>query len=1417
VLLDLSRRRRAAGDADGAARAMSRALREGANATEAMALVDNALPTRTSDGEIALLETRAEALSALPEADHQGTARAWRELGAALWDLASDHTGAVRAWERAMALDTERGIENFASDLIGFAGEGAAVERLVEHGARRKGVEAARFFGVAAVIALGAGQKGQAFECAVATLEADPGRTEALAIAERAAGDSDLDRLEGLFDMLAGSALGRYGERAVRYRAARQLERRGAPARAMRHALGAFEAVPSEGVVFVTLARLADRTEQRGDMVRAMERVAQQSKTADQRSGWLRRAALFAGGTDEGLRQRVDVLLRALAVRPEVDLVTALAAAMAELSRRGPDENEIATLRFERAASAVLGRSDGPEGARIAIEIGLSAVRTFDAKELALTALERAAASDGDVEEFSKLFEHVKALAQAEKASAFLEHLGKLSEQRFANAGRFLLELGARVAEARGDAPRRAQLLVAAARRDPEDAGLVERAEAAARDVGDPSLIASVLEAAPVRGRFALLLELMAAADRSGDTAQALEAAERARALEDLELEQRQLLLEKISDLLVRAGKRDELERVLEAELERPGLERELVARVARELAMLIGSRGRPLAALGVLLAALERVPDHVGMLNDVLALARQAGDRDQQAAALGRLLDIGADPNQRGTLLRELAVLLDAIGDEAPALARWSELHELEPNDLDALVALERDAERNGDYEGLVRLLARRAALVGRVDDVRRLRLRRATVLEQRLARSDEARAELEALVATAGDHLSVLRVLADLNERLMDPLRAAPLWLRASALATDRGEASDLARRACQAYLAGGDVEGAHRVLEGMETWVGREKALELEVEIERRRENPGRLADALDELATQSEQAPERRAALLVESARASLAAGDEAKALERATRAATMAPGLPEAEAFAKDLRVRAEAARPDPRKSSSRPPPGEPTIEVREESAPVFPLVVPSSRPPPEPSRPEAARPEAARPEAARPEAARPEAARPEAARPEAAPPASSGPDASQKPASPRPDSPRPDSPRIVSREVDSPRPASPRARMQSETGISGTFAAVSREEQELYEALALGSSGAGTELLQTLSGQSDRTRDRVTVCRRLAALAPGDVGALERLYEAARDDRNAVYAAAIAHVLEVVRPTGVNAEPPAVTDVVEQSGAVQKLVFKETTSPAIEALAVVWEGAAHLFRRDPSAYGITGLERVQASAPTPLAHVYAGASRALGLPRTPLFQRRTAGPVTVGVALLAAPAVVLSGDVAHETPTLRFHLGAMLVATLPGVVLLFGTPEAQARSVLKSLSFAFGPPHHDATGLGPILNLAELLWEAIPARSQRRLRELCDDDRALDYETALLHARIAARRAGLFVCGDLGIALREICADEGLDDRLTSAPGGLATLCEKSPSVKSLYTLAISAEYAETRWRTPRSAPRKTP
>jgi hypothetical protein len=100
-----------------------------------------------------------------------------------------------------------------------------------------------------------------------------------------------------------------------------------------------------------------------------------------------------------------------------------------------------------------------------------------------------------------------------------------------------------------------------------------------------------------------------------------------------------------------------------------------------------------------------------------------------------------------------------------------------------------------------------------------------------------------------------------------------------------------------------------------------------------------------------------------------------------------------------------------------------------------------------------------------------------------------------------------------------------------------------------------------------------------------------------------------------------------------------------------------------------------------------------------------------------------------------------------------------------------------------------------------------MLWESIPARPQRRLRELCHDPVALDYDQAMLLARIAVRRAGLFVAGDFGVAAREICSDEGLDMDALRTPEGFHGLCQKSPSLSSLHALALSPEYAEIRWQ----------
>ncbi|HWZ89682.1 MAG TPA: hypothetical protein VNW92_12550, partial [Polyangiaceae bacterium] len=760
-------------------------------------------------------------------------------------------------------------------------------------------------------------------------------------------------------------------------------------------------------------------------------------------------------------------------------------------------------------------------------------------------------------------------------------------------------------------------------------------------------------------------------------------------------------------------------------------------------------------------------------------------------------------------------------------------------------------------------------------------------------------------------GDNLSVLRVLADLNERLGSPLRAAPLWLRASAIAQDRTEAADLSRKACESYLNGGDVDSARRVLEGMGAWAQSPKLLELSVEVERRRNNPQALAEALDELATASAAPDEQRANWLVEAARASLSAGIADAALAQATRAARIAPESASAQLLARQLEylshgvgdvadarvtvaelrgiqgalgaehselrafLLAEALdvalgggageselerawtdigeRPlvalglAERKAEREPngalrlfdvalggdlrglrargkvalraaevafqlenaeraraylaiASGEPETrdEARQASLRHRPVREQTSTllspefseqsvrterglgtPPPAPVRTlmssgsmEAAA-VAAADAASRPAdpdrdrgrySERPSAtdvdegwahAHPQPPAPQE--PARDTPVTAGPPPSPTYDKPTPPSlagarPNVSGRysvappaaEViaPAPRPQSIRPQpvhavqplpitptapaVQAAAGLpqppsprqadpvrqSGYFPAASAGESALFQALSEGSIEAGVELVKELENRTSRTQDLVMVCRRVAFLAPGDAWAVGKLHEAALADRNLTYARAVEHVLALLVPGRPRIDPPPLADQVEQPDAVRAMLFRDSMGPVQEALAIVWEGAEHVFRRDASTYGVTGMERVPLTAQTPLGRVYMGAARALALTRTPLFQRRSSGAITVNLALLSPPAVILSGDVRQDTPELRFHLGAMLAAAIPQYALLFGSPESQARAVLKGLGFAFGPPR--TTKSGGVLNLAEVLWESIP-------------------------------------------------------------------------------------------------------
>lgn len=1504
LALEVSRRRREAGDVDGASRALLRGLREGAEVSSVGAELERLPAPRSSDGVIAQLIVGAELHHRLGAPAEQA-ARRYRELGAALWDLASDPESAMIAWQRAAELDPEHGLERFSADLVGFAGPEQASRRLQALCDQVEDAQqVARLLAMAAVVALQAGQTARALSLSRRALELDAGRTDALAVAERSASDADADVLDGIYRGLADAALGTYGVRAAHYRAARQFERRDDTARAVPHAIAAFEAVPGEGVTFVLASRLAQRAGRTSELIAAIERVASVCASGAERAEWLRRAATLADGSTEGLRQRVDVLLRALALRPDGETMQALTNALARLMELAPEEADIQQVRFERALEALLPTLSGPNGARLAITAAGAGLSAFESPRLALEALNAAIACDASVDEYATLQALIPRLANEPAAArALIERSVQLSRQGSAPLGRGLLELGARLAQEFGEDGARAELLVAAARLEPEDVDLVERAQRAAWSSGDAELMSQLLDAVPSGDRVSGLVEVARAAQERGDFEAAIEMLERARETEDTDGERRRGVIDQLREVYQSIGRHEQVEQLLSSEVERADLDEQRRVSLTRDLAALLSARGRAPEALAVVLDAIARRPGDVSLLADAAELAREAGDADARRRVLAQLLDRSPLDEHKLSILRELAPLLEDLRERDEALLRYEQLLTLDPTDLNALSAVERDVEERGDYQKLVELLGRRAALASRVEDVRRIRLRRAMVLEQRLGRAPEAREELEHLLGATGDHLSVLRVLADLNERLDDHRRAAPLWLRASGASRDRSEAAELSERACRAYLRAGDTDAARQVLDSLEAWAPSARLLELKVDIERHGGEPLNLAAALEELALGGDHMPERRAHLLVEAAQCWLSGGDPDSALSCARQAAELEPrsasvqvlkhwllalqrgGPPErdeAAAVVGELRGATGSLQPEQQElasfllaealaaSASEDTAREELERARERhgARPLIALGL-AERWSGEPERaldafdlalggdlrglrePGAVALAAARAAAAAHKveralgyleiaAAKPKtreaALRLQAELREAAdiPPARSGsvppPDVQRR--APAPPAARPSPPAApalaasdgglragAAQRPSADEPARPssssRIAVAEPVRITNAFMAADAVEEMLSEALENGNVEAARELITRLERDPARTRDLLAVCRRLVLLEPGDEWALEKLYAAAVADRNPVYAQALEHVLRAFRPGAAPVLAPALSELPDDPERVRSMLFRDVHGTAAEALALVWEGAEHVFRRDPGSYGVTGLERVAHGAHTPLATAYTAASRALGLLRTALFQRRSAGSVTLNVALLSPPAIILSGDVRADTAELRFHLGAMLAAAMSERVLMFGSPESQVRTVLAALGLAFGPPGQSRPNLTGAAHLAEVLWEAIPARSQRRLAELCEQPDATDYDLASSRAYLATRRAGLFVCGDLPTAVREIASEAAMDPSALADLGGLKAACAENEAIADLVCLATSAEYAEARWQPLRTGPRQ--
>ncbi|MEO7110226.1 MAG: hypothetical protein ABI183_07310, partial [Polyangiaceae bacterium] len=370
--------------------------------------------------------------------------------------------------------------------------------------------------------------------------------------------------------------------------------------------------------------------------------------------------------------------------------------------------------------------------------------------------------------------------------------------------------------------------------------------------------------------------------------------------------------------------------------------------------------------------------------------------------------------------------------------------------------------------------------------------------------------------------------------------------------------------------------------------------------------------------------------------------------------------------------------------------------------------------------------------------------------------------------------------------------------------------------AIDAAEAVLWEALGDGSVDAGDDLGLIFERSSARATDLLRVRRIQVELAPGDRSRLESLRAVAVSDHNIAQARAVEHVARAFDPGAGPLPPPPLANQTEQPGMLQ-LITRPGTSvahAALDALAIVWEGASTLFVRDAASYAITGVELVAPGGASAVSRLYEVVLTLLEAPQIPLYVRRAARPPTTVaddmsvrsiVALLQRPAAVIEGETRAETGDLRYALGRALAGALPHNVLALGLGDREGQILWRAIVGAFGPPEQAREVDATSGKISEALWQTLPQKSQRKLQDLLRGAPIPEYEAVIEAARQNARRMGMFVAGDFELAVRMFLNESGHDT--PAGPLALVALSSRFPAVADLLRLAVSPEYADARWR----------
>jgi tetratricopeptide (TPR) repeat protein len=1363
-------------DEDAEARVTTRAIREGVRSAAIEAHVKR-LEGRSGSPDARIWRLQAQAMDLSSADDAAAVALAWRRLGAALWDMAEDQAGALAAWQKAASFAAASGgYAALAADLVTFAGESFAtahLTRLVE--SESDAPTAAAMAAEVARAALLYGAPRAALDLAALGVARHPASADALEAAEASALQlRDFATLSGLYDRVAQKALGRFGDRAAHYRAARFFERIAEAPFALKHAISAFRALPSDGSVFRLLARAGERSADRREAVRALEHAAAAARSSAMQAEWLLRAAALTSDGVEGRRQRIDLLLRAVVTHPDPSTVESLAKAVTDSLGREPEDREDVELRVLHAAHSVASGVAGPQGARVAIAFASLVLDPLGIVDAALELTVRAFDCDMSVDEFGRLHAAAGALARAHGVKECLDELiSKVAPP--SHAGVSGLRLVEKIAKATADAR-----LVARVERE------LRTKDAPADLATQTSRPVSIDEVATPQVRADRWTEIAERREARGDLEGAVRAQTEACKL-DSETLGRWSVLERLAEIA-----EDAESRVLALEniASRVGADGRIPVfkRLARAHRDRRDFRAAESAWRSVL--ALDSADDDADQAIESIFVAT-ARYSELAAHLAARARQIQADPTRveslRAIRLRRAAILEQRLGLLDDACQELEHVLSEAPDNPSALRYLADLLERKGARGRAAELWARAAVLERDTEERDDLNLRagRAAAAtgdftqafghaERVLSRSPENRAAHDLRCEAArslgwdeelGDALERSAAVVDLSSE-----RKSELLVDASLASARAGDLDTALARAALAANAAPEHATAQLLARGLEYRLrgpGTEEQARMTVEELGRLGGPlgdddvalqaFLLAEALDVFHTdasglrrleEAEQMTGHHALLSLGIAERLAADGQAAEALG-AYREALKGPLL--------GLRPVANVALSavDTALYAGRTRDAMEFLDIAERY----------------PEGKEAAI----------------------ARRRQLAPSLSQEPSSGSRPKSTGSSRPSPFVPG---------RRGTARVALAKERVSLGD---IKDAERLLRNALADGFVDAGDELVSLLQTLPERNAEIAQVRRVQVSIEPGQRARMDALHAAVVANGDQRYALAIEHVLRAFTPVSERLPAPSLFSQPVQSG-VLALLTRPSTDDVGEALALIWEGASQVFLRDATSYGITGLERIVPGPTSPLSKLYDGVIRLLQAPRIPLFAPKSeAEPTRAHVALLSPPSVILTGDSRQDVAEVRFELGRGISAALPQHVLLMGLSASEGQTLIDALLAGFGPPDSSRGITTAAARMAETFWQRLPARAQRRLQQILGSGVQFDYAALRARANQSGQRVGMFLAGDFGLAARVVVAERAPD---AGAPSfeTLRELCQTVPDLADLFRLAVSPEYADARW-----------